>query len=34
MRTLTLRLEADNLASAVVTGKGNAVKLEVDAEMS
>ena len=36
MRNLTLRLEADNLASAVVTGtnKGQTVKLEVDSEMS
>ena len=36
MRSLTLRLEADNLASATVTGtnKGHTLKLEVDPEMS
>jgi hypothetical protein len=33
MRNLKLTLEVDNRASAIVTGTGNAVQLEVDSEM-
>jgi len=33
MRNLKLALEVDNRASAIVTGTGNAVKLEVDPEL-
>ena len=33
MRNLKLTLEVDNWASAIVTGTGNAVKLEVNPEL-